>query len=278
LNVRVWGDGFHDDKWHHLLALKSWDRCDPDEMIRVFPQLLDGNGPAEAVRTRLVEGVAVLSRRLRMSDGVDEPRSLSAEELESQGRSASARWFGRSMDFASWRPFGGARSRDRDRAALRLLDELAVEIARGDLRPFEPAAALEVAYWSGIHPVYLWPEALLDHALFTAVGWIGHAERYGQALMTQDIAEFFGSTLYVTPDGAVETRDARLRLYVRSSQLAQKILKGAQQTLEGQVPVVRLRRRLRDIIIDLRRIGRLEGVYPGARLADEHRLVEGVPP
>ncbi len=248
----LWGDGFDTDGWRDITGLKTWETCSPDEMIRVFPAIArPGSTPAPAVVERIRECVAVLAWRSRPADA---PLSVSAETIIKIGPAGSARWFPSKQN--AWSGFTralgvgraaraigigrAATDRAREAEALGLVDAIASEIAAGGLRGYDSDVATRFVYWTGIHPVYLWPEALLSHDLYTAVGWIGHAERYARALMTRDIAEYFSATIARDPDGTTRVLDPRLAPYVRSDGIARLILTAARACLGGRRPVARL--------------------------------------
>jgi hypothetical protein len=253
----LWGDGFDTDTFHDLVSLKDWELLSSDEMIRVFPRLASKGGiPAPAVIDRLHECVAVLAWCLRDSGGasrrgrqpdiedvVGEPKSVTPHFVATTGRDGAARWFcGRRWPKRNLVGLAARHAPDLDRytQALALIDDIASEIGRGNLRAYDSRTAAEIAYWTGIHPIYLWPDALLSNAFYTSVGWIGHAERYGQAFMTRDIADYFMSALVMDGMRKARVLDTRLQPYLRSARDAALIFGSARRCLRGSRPIIRL--------------------------------------
>jgi hypothetical protein len=198
----VWGDGFENDGWDEIVRVKDWGCCSSDEFVRVFPRLIpsDGRLPDTLLR-HLTTCVAVRAWRVQQIAARKltqdwSARSITATDVETIGRQCHWDWFRLAPVPRSWRRFArnftvSDHDRWREEEALAFVDSILWDSRNGTLGSFQERRATYVAFFTGIHPVYLWPEAMLSHELFTAVGWLGHLSRGRQALMPADIAQYF---------------------------------------------------------------------------------------
>ena len=196
--------------WCRVVAVDSFVQCSPEDLFRVFPRLMPRNGAVPgALRSHLSRCIAV--RALRLSGRADSARSGAPNGLSSLASMddtealAIAR---RSRD--DWFTTDAARSqaeRDAEAAVLAFIDTVLSEVDDGSLRDFDPDDAAVFAHTTGIHPAYLWPEALLSHELFTALGWLGHYQRRKPVTMPPDVVDYFADTILRRPDGIAGLRE-----------------------------------------------------------------------
>ena len=82
--------------------------------------------------------------------------------------------------------------------------ELFEALVAGLSRPlplFTAENAALVASQSGIHPAYMWPEALLTHDRFATIAWLGQIGRCRRALIPPEVATTLADI--IVPSGAV---------------------------------------------------------------------------
>ena len=66
---------------------------------------------------------------------------------------------------------------------------------------YEPQLAASLAFWIGLHPVYVWQEALLSHEMFLTLGWLGLLRYRGGAWMPAAVAEYLFDVMEIDPSG-----------------------------------------------------------------------------
>lgn len=210
-----WGDGIDHETWSMMLSPRAWEDCADDEMIHVYPCLLPRNGGVPPrVRERIVEAAACLRR-----------------SLEPHGRAAAARR-PRLRLFPVLRVDHGG-----DKAILELLDQLLAEIDADGVRAYDPESAALFAFTTGIHPAYIWCEALLSHEVFKAMGWLGHLARGRPAFMPRDVALYVNDVVHVS--AAATVIDGLCPALALEPAAAKALRSAAKRCLEGRFALVR---------------------------------------
>ena len=206
------------ESWSYIRGMGDFVACDPMEYIRVFPRLLprDGRVPV-ALRAHLSRCLAVLAWRSMVRgdgvaiDGLHAKQDQAVADMAVLGRQEHERWFpGDAADPSPAAPRTVSGRPVREREALALVAALRREIDDAALRTFDPDVAALFAFTTGIHAAYLWPDALLSHEFYTAVGWLGHLSRGRRADMPADLAEYFDDVIDVASDGTPQIRDRHL--------------------------------------------------------------------
>ena len=212
------------ERWDYIVSRNDFSSCGSAEYIRVFPRLLPRGGAVPvALRGHMTRCLAVLAWRCR-ANGDGAPMTilaatsgLTAAEIAELGAKENDCWFpshptARSEALAAHRrPTDGVVD---DREAFALVNALSCEIDAGALRVFDCGSAAIYSFIVGIHAAYLWPEALLSHELYTAVGWLGHLWRGREARMPGDLAEYFEDVIGLAPDGTPVVRDRLLARFL----------------------------------------------------------------
>ena len=111
---------------------------------------------------------------------------------------------------------GPGAERAAESAVLAFIDAVSSEVNDGALRDFALEDAALFAHATGIHPAYVWPEALLSHEFFTALGWLGHYQRRRFVTMPSDVVDYFADTIVLNHDGVAELREPLLARYLPS--------------------------------------------------------------
>ena len=213
----IWGDGFDEDGWAELARVDDWACCSPDEYLRIFPQLVPRDRVLPLVLwTHLEDCVAARAWRLRFVGEISALRSLDADKVETLGPQVCASWFSRRAD-VRWTLRGGGIA-DDDLAAeldgLRFVDDMLRAVIDTTVPAFDESLATSFAFCTGIHPVYLWPEAVLAHQLHTAAAWLGHVGRGRRAYMPSDIAEYFLGVIVGEPPHELQVCDPRIAFFL----------------------------------------------------------------
>ncbi|WP_158809362.1 hypothetical protein [Beijerinckia sp. L45] len=233
----LWDDDVGSGCWSSLRAVRDWSDIGED-MLRIYPRLLPRSGLIpKPVADRIAECVAVLAWRLCGSDSASSPlRAISPYAVQEVGRAKTAAWF--PLQTRGWLGFPKRSefwtSRDEDLNALNLLDALLCSIKTESVGPFSEATAAEFAFRTGIHPAYIWPEALLSNQLFTAVGWLGYVARGRGARMSHDMAEYLLDVLHADHFGVVWVHDANLDYYLNGDGIKGRLLYCARRRLRGR--------------------------------------------
>ena len=185
---KVWGDGFADDGWTELSRVMDWKQCDGDELYRKFPNLhVDPSAPWPAPLR------AAFACFLDAED---------CERLQRQSRIEGPR--------SGFCPCRGSDVRNAGADLVAALAQAAIPAA---VPPFSDDSAALVAFFTGVHPAYIWPEALLSHDRFATVGWLGHVERHGRALMPLEVAQYVLEVI-VHASGGFGLVDPRLSTFL----------------------------------------------------------------
>ena len=114
-------------------------------------------------------------------------------------------------------------------AVLAFIDTVSSEIDDGALRTFDFEDAAVFAHATGIHPAYVWPEALVSHELFTALGWLGHHQRKRPVTMPPDVADYFADTILLDPDDVPMVREPLFARYLPSRESIEDVLQVLQR-------------------------------------------------
>ena len=245
----AWGADPWVSSWNCLTSVKSFADCSPDQYIRVMPRLLprDGTVPP-TIRDHLAKCVASLvapSKRLDQARGGAMSRRLANAVVGLALRVRRQHDAGRLAHKAD--PLDPARHDPDSKVAERasailspsILDGLLREIDKGTLRRFDTEVAALFTFSTGIHAVYLWPEALLSHEFFTAVGWLGHVRRGRRATMPKDLAEYFVDVLVRSVLDTVTVRDRLLSPFLDDPGLVEEVWCAAQCVLRSGPVVVK---------------------------------------
>ena len=243
----VWGEGFVDDSLTDLARVDRWDLVHPDEALRYFPRLVPTARDASLLLALLEQAVAVRWRR-RSLHGLHPPlvQSLPAEALSRIGDAYAEAWFPSAGPLRSVldrmfaeRPEEGGAGED---AAMLALDGLLTLRRAGRAAPYTDHLALTLAFSAGIHPAYVWDEALPLHEVATAIGWLGVVARGRPALLPGDIAATLAGSIGESAEATGRLRDQRFaRCGLTPSQWG-SIGRAARRCLDGKRDIVRLAR------------------------------------
>ena len=220
------------DEWCRVVAVGSFLQCSADDLFRVFPRLMSRTGAVpDALKSHLARCVAIRALRLsRLADGVASEARIGLPPLTSMNNAETLALARRSPD--DWfrtETAGPEAERAADLAALALIDAVLSELDDDALRPFDPDDAGIFAHTTGIHPAYFWPEALLSHELFTAIGWLGHYQRRRPVTMPADVVDYFADTVRREPDGAVRVREPLLARFLSSRESVEDVWQALQR-------------------------------------------------
>ena len=245
----TWGDGFVDDGWVQVAAVDRWDRVHPDEVLRLFPALAGTPERLAVVTSRLEQAIAIRWRRLHGRSG---RQAHCLQSLEQSALTALADvhdriWFPRpgrlqaAADRLRGTGPGVLAAAAGEAAALHMLDDLLVALQSGQVMPYAEHRALSLAFYAGVHPGYLWSEALAQHECATAIGWLGVVARGRDALLPSDIAATLADSIVGSDETAGRPRDQRFALCGLAPMQWGVIGRAAQRRLEGHRDVVRLK-------------------------------------
>ena len=226
--------------WGYVIAVDNFLQCSPDDLFRVFPRLMQRSGTVPAVlRSHLSRCIAI--RALRLADrscGPHTGASIGLPSLTSMDHGETLALARRSRDdwFMTDSAFPEA-ERAGESAVLAFIDSVLSEVHDGSLREFKRVDAAAFAYATGIHPAYLWPEALLSHELFTAMGWLGHYQRRRVVTMPPDVGDYLADTILWKPDGAAVVREPLFARYLPSSGSIEEVWQALQRRRATLNPV-----------------------------------------
>ncbi len=192
--------------------MDSFLQCSPDDLFRLFPRLMPRDGVVpDALKSHLSLCSAARHRECCTLNGSSEASITlpSVDGLPALDLARPAPACASNADLA-----GPETERDVDGEALAFIDAILSEIDRGALRDFDPGDAALFAHATGLHPAYIWPEALVSHELFTTIGWLGHYRRRRIVAMPVDVADYFADTIQRRPDGVVTVREPLVARYL----------------------------------------------------------------
>ena len=225
------------NEWCRVVAVDSFLQCSADDLFRVFPRLMPQDGAVpDALKSHLSRCLAVRALRLAhqtdgassdASTGLPPLASMSCVEALALARRSPDDWFNGEIA-------GPEAGRAADVAAVALIDAVLSELDDDALRHFDPEDAGILAHATGVHPAYLWPEALLSHELFTAIGWLGHYQRRRPVPMPIDVVDYFADTIVRGPDGTAALREPLLARYLPSRNAIEDVW----QAVQGRRAVV----------------------------------------
>lgn len=182
----LWGDGFARDGLHDLWAVRDWSLCSPDEYILLFPRLIPAAGDLPPVLRAHLEGcVRARASRLARLDGVAPALRSSAAATGTSEAAHRDRFAGR-----AGLPHIAPGRVAAERGLLSFLDGLLAGVQARRAPVWDEASEALLAFGSGIHPAYLWPEAAVSPARGITAGWLGHLDRGRRALMPLVVAEY----------------------------------------------------------------------------------------
>lgn len=118
------------------------------------------------------------------------------------------------------------------------LDAILVQWRGGRTVPYAEHLALTLAFHAGIHPRYVWSEALPLHELATAVGWVGMVARGRHALLPRDIAATLADTIVTGADRTGHLQDPRWSLCGLTPRQWGVIGRAARRCLEGRQELI----------------------------------------
>ncbi len=196
--------------WCRVVAVDSFLQCSADDLFRVFPRLMPRNGVVpDALKSHLSRCVAIRALRLsRPADGVPVGAPSGLPSLSSMDNAEALALARRSPDdWFKTEIAGLEEERAADAAALAFIDAVLSEVDDDALRDFDPEDAGTFAHTTGIHPAYFWPEALVSHELFTAIGWLGHYQRRRPVTMPVDVADYLADTILRGRDNVAAVRE-----------------------------------------------------------------------
>lgn len=245
----VWGEGCVDDSWAQVARVDRWDLVHPDEVLRLFPALIAASGKSTLLIGRLEQALAVRWHQLRVRAGGHGLRlkSFDANALTTLADVHEAAWFplpGPLQSAMDWLlgsgPGSGAQNAGEEAAVL-ALDDLLIALRAGSAVPYAEPRALSLAFYAGIHPAYIWSEALTLHDCATAIGWLGVVACGRGALLPPDIAATLSDSIVEGTQGAGRPRDQRFAFCGLTPPQWGSIRRAARQCLEGKRDIVRLR-------------------------------------
>ncbi len=237
----LWGDGFADDGFMAARAMARWEDCSPDEYVLLFPKLLpaDGRLPA-ALRAHLEACVAVRAWRLARLDPATSAPHLRARAPAVAAADLHGAWFAddgavtclmRRVGLLHTSPQRVAAERD----LLALLDGVLDAVQRGLCPAWSEDREAWLAFGSGFHPAYLWPESAIAPARGCAAAWLGHLDRGRTALLPEAVAEYLVDAV-LDPS---RPRDRALAAMVATPGNARRLRAAAAARLAGRDPAVR---------------------------------------
>lgn len=221
----VWGDGFADETWTDIVRTRSLDDYADDELIRFFPNAGRAGAPAMK-RLHAMVATRLASQRGRRRHTEDAKRIPS-------------------MPIRLWRFLQQRRPASRDALAcedraLAFLSTMMPRLESAAGGGFDPALATTFAFHAGLHPAYVWPEALLSHERETAAGWLGLLSRGRPALVPLDVADYLVDILKLGACGSFTVTDGTFGVLLREAGLDLKHLHGClQRRIRGDVFVMR---------------------------------------
>lgn len=245
----VWGEGCVDDSWTQVARVDRWDLVHPDEMLRLFPALIAASGQSALLIGRLEQALAVRWHRLRVRAGGHGLRleSFDANALTRLAEAHEAAWFPlpgplqSAMDRLLGTGPGFGAENAGEEAAVLALDDLLTSLRAGSAVAYAEPRALSLTFYAGIHPAYVWSEALALHDCATAIGWLGVVARGHGALLPPDIAATLADSIAESAQGAGRPRDKRFAFCGLTPLQWGSIGRAARQCLAGKRDIVRLR-------------------------------------
>jgi hypothetical protein len=226
-----WGDGIDEAGWRDVARVADLQLCSPDEYIRVFPRCARAPYGSVPTALRIHLAYCVAARAERLGPFAPGLKSLSAREVKSETRYGN--WFGDG-------PQGG-QSDSRESDMLLFADNLLWRVKNDAVGRFSEKKAASIAFVTGIHPFYFWPETLPSHERFTAIGWLGYLNRGRRAYMPIDIAQYFVDVIQANRDGQLLVRDASAAFFLDHAAAVAEVYRVAALRLKGvRVPTKRL--------------------------------------
>jgi hypothetical protein len=227
-NTAVWGDGFVNDGWWEMAAVKDWAAVSTDEYVRLFPALVprDGRIP-ESLYRHVQEKVA--SRAVQLQNS--EKRSGIDRHAESI-----------------------AKARAEEGAAIRFLSDILYLAGNDSLASADTtaAAATTFGYLTCVHPAYLWPFAVVSHERETTAAWLGVVGGGRAALMPIEVAEYLLDVIECRDGQPAKARDSQIAGMIAQSASLDELWRAARQRCLGNSMIVRRRRGATQI--DVRRL------------------------
>lgn len=239
----VWGEGFVDDGWQQASRVGRWDLVHPDELLRLFPALVGTGHQSALLIGRLEEAIAVRWRRTRASHVGRRLEGVDANALTTPADVLEAAWFPSRGLLRSTieRLLGTGKGIEAptvgEEAAVVALDDLLMVLRTGRVTPYAEHRALTLAFYAGIHPASLWPEALPLHECATAIGWLGVVARGRDALLPPDIASTLADSVTEVTE---RPRDQRFAVCGFTASQWSFLGRAARQCLQGRRDIVRL--------------------------------------
>lgn len=218
-----------------MARVHRWDLLHPDEVVRFFPGLITTAGHADLPLELLEQAVAAGWRRV-----LARARATSTRRDETQ----EAAWFpaqGPLRAAVDWllgeRPEAEIAGED---GAIPALEALLARRRAGQRVPYTEPLALTLAFHAGVHPAYLWDEALPLHEVATAIGWIGVLARGRRALLPRDIAATLADGIALGANATGRCRDHRFGLCGLDAPQWGLLGRAASRCLAGKRDLVRL--------------------------------------
>lgn len=196
---RTWQGSAAQREWHASLTTQAGDRFASSSLIFVMPNLL-GLRPLPAVLLKH------FSARLAAIAGDKRSRKPPPHWLSpgSRGLSIAAFLRGRlapsgTGDSSRIEDKSGSESvKDSELARLKAL----LATLRLSLTPvYCSQLAASLAVQIGLHPAYVWDEALLSSEMFLTLGWLGLLLDRGSAWMPAAVAEYFADVIGIDDVG-----------------------------------------------------------------------------
>lgn len=245
----VWGEGLVDDSWAQVAGVDRWDRVHPDEMLRLYPALVATAVRSQPLIGRLEQAIAVRWRRLSMRAGGQalRLRSLDENALTLLADAHERAWFSHAgrlrsaLDRLLGIGPGPVAPTPGEEAAVLALDDILIAWRDGRTAPYAEHRALNLAFYAGIHPAYLWREAVTVHECATAIGWLGVVARGRDALLPRDVAATLADSIVRSAAATGWPRDQRFALCGLTPFQWGAIGEAARHCLEGDRKIVRLR-------------------------------------
>jgi hypothetical protein len=193
---RIWGDGFVDDDWRELTRVRDWSHVTTDELVRLFPALVPTDGRVPAPIAELV--------------------AAQAEAIDASTRAAIGAPSGGVLSFGKNSAGDHARRKaangEASAADAAFLRRAVSHEAPRDADSWDMA---RFAYLAGVHPAYVWPQAVTVAAWGATAAWLGALARRGAAYLPVEVAEYIADVAPVDADGVASIRDPLIADLVR---------------------------------------------------------------
>lgn len=197
---KVWGDPFADDGWREVARVSDWTSLDESELFRFMPGL-----------RKTMSGLRPPLLRSAFERCTDRPYGISCAARRSKHVAPD-----------------GLEDHRQGIALVRRLARQPIE----NTEPFSERDAVRVALVSGVHPAFVWSEALVSHDRFAAFAWLGCLGRARRALLPPEVAGYIVETFQVHGK-RITASDTTMSRLLRSDTVSRALLSAAKKRLTG---------------------------------------------